>query len=165
MRMMEHSAGPGLEHGDEAAFATEVFGLAKQIAQGLSALGEQGVVELTRVSQAMAAQSLGYGEGDQVVRHRQEAGFLRGGPVLLIASAALWTVAMVAAVELIASARAVRTVIEMAAAPGRAAAEHGLNSAPVVRGDGTLGLRDIVRPVLAEEIRELHFLRPSLRAA
>jgi hypothetical protein len=71
---------------------------------------------------------------------------------------------MVATVELIASARALRAMIEMTASSGRATTEHGFDSAPVVRGDGTLGLRDIVRPVLAEEIRELHFLRPSLRA-
>jgi hypothetical protein len=78
---------------------------------------------------------------------------------LLVSSAALRTVAMVTTMELIASARALRTMIEMTAAPWRAATEHGLNSAPVVRADGTLGLRDITRPVLAEKIRELHFLR------
>src|SRR3954462_14395510 len=106
----------------------------------------------------MTAERFRYGKGDQIVRYWQEAGFLRGRPVLLISSAALGTVAMVATMELIASARTVRAMIEMAATPRRAATEHGLDSAPVVRGDGTLGLRDITRPVLAEEIRELHFL-------
>src|SRR6476620_10099144 len=109
----------------------------------------------------MASKRFRHGEGDQIVRHRQEAGFLRGGPVLLISSAALGAVAMVATVELIHSARAVRAIVEVAAASGRATTKHGLNCAPVVRGDGPLGLRDIMRPVLAEKIRELHFLRPS----
>jgi hypothetical protein len=112
--------------------------------------------------QAMAPERFGYGEGDQIVRHRQKPGFLHGGPVLLISSAALGAAAMIATVELIASARALRAMIEMAATPGRATTEHGLDCAPVVRGDGTLGLRDKTRPVLAEKIRELHFLRPSL---
>ena len=147
-----------MQHGDEAAFTTEVFGIAKEIAQGLSGLGEQGAVEFARMPQTMAPQRFRYGEGDQIVRHWQEAGFLRSGPVLLISSTALRTTAMVATMELIASAGALRAMIEMAATPRRAATEHGLDCAPVVRGDGTLGLRDITRPVLAEEIRELHFL-------
>ena len=74
----------------------------------------------------MASERFGHGEGDQIVRHRQEAGFLRSGPVLLISSAALGAVAMIATMELIASARAVRAMVEMAAAPGRATTEHGL---------------------------------------
>ena len=78
----------------------------------------------------------------------------------MIGGAALGTAAMIATVELILSARALWAIIEMAAASGRATTEHGLNCAPVVRGDGTLGLRDKTRPVLAEKIRELHFLRP-----
>jgi hypothetical protein len=106
----------------------------------------------------MTAERLRYGKGDQIIQYWQKPGFLRGRPVLLISSAALGAAAMVATMELIASARAVWAMIEMAAAPGRAATEHGLDSAPVVRGDGTLGLREITWPVLAEKVRELHFL-------
>ena len=112
----------------------------------------------------MAPQRFGYGEGEQIVGYWQKPGFLRGGPVLLIGGAALGAATMVATMELIASARAVRAMIDMAAPPRRAATEHGFDSAPVIRGDGTLGLRDITRPVLAEEIRELHFLALSLAA-
>lgn len=32
VRMMQHPASPGLQHGDKAAFATEVLGIAKEIA-------------------------------------------------------------------------------------------------------------------------------------
>jgi hypothetical protein len=63
---------------------------------------------------------------------------------------------MVATVELMACARAIRAMIDMAAAPGRAATEHSFHGAPVIREDGTPGLCDIRGPVLAKQIRELH---------
>ena len=49
VRMVQHPPGPGLQHGDKAAFATEVLRLAKEIAERLGALGEQCVVELARM--------------------------------------------------------------------------------------------------------------------
>ena len=49
VRMVQHSPRPGLQHGDKAAFATEVLNIAKEIAQRLGALGEQRAVELARM--------------------------------------------------------------------------------------------------------------------
>jgi hypothetical protein len=40
VRMVQHPPGPGLQHGDKAAFATEVLRLAKEIAERLGALGK-----------------------------------------------------------------------------------------------------------------------------
>src|SRR4029434_6255048 len=59
--MMPHPAGPGLQHGDEAALAAEMGGA--EIAQALGALAWQRVVEFAGMAQAMAAQRLGYGDG------------------------------------------------------------------------------------------------------
>jgi hypothetical protein len=77
----------------------------------------------------------------------------------LIGGAALGAAAMVAAVEDVVGTGAIRAIMMLAAAPRRAATQHGLDRAPLRRRDGTFGLRDITGPVLAKQIRELHFDR------
>jgi hypothetical protein len=114
---------------------------------------------------ALSFQGFWNGDRDQVISHRQEPGFLRRAPLLLIRRPALRTTAMIATMELIVSARAIATMMEVTAASGRAATQHGFYGAPVAGRDGTLRLRDVTRPVLAKQARELHSLRLGLKSA
>jgi hypothetical protein len=62
--MVKHPPGPGLEDGDEAGIATEVFGIAAEVAQSLRALAEQQTIEFARMAQAGRAQLRRDGDGD-----------------------------------------------------------------------------------------------------
>jgi hypothetical protein len=155
--MMEHPAGPGLKDSDEAGLAAEELGIGAEIANGSCALAQEQIVELAGVLEAMRTERFRDGDGDQIVRHGQEASLLRGRPVRSIAGAALGTVAVIAAMELVASAQAIGAMIDMPAKGGCPAGEHGLDRPVLIGGDGCLpDLRDVARPVLAEQSREVH---------
>lgn len=155
--MMEHPAGPGLEDGDEAGLSAEELGIGAEIANGSRALAQEQIVELAGVLEAMRTERFRDGDGDQVVGHGQEASLLRCRPVRSIAGPALGTVAVIAAMELVASAQASGAMIDMPAKGVCPAGEHGLDRPVLIGGDGSLpDLREVTRPVLAEQSREVH---------
>ena len=64
-----------LEHGEEAKFGAEVFGIGADCPQGFCRGAEQDCVNDRLVLQGDSGDLFRHGEDDMEVRHRQQVGF------------------------------------------------------------------------------------------
>ena len=120
VRMVLELATPCVQHAGEAGLTAMRFGR-DHIAQSVSALFEDGVVEFFGMSEAGLAQFCGDGEGHHEVGNRKKFRLLLGCPELLFDRAALRTGAVVATVVGEVGFGAIPTAVEPPAQRGGAA--------------------------------------------
>ena len=98
MRMMHHSAAPGVEHRGDGNLRAEVLGVCGDGEHGLSGGLEQEAIDPPLVLVGHLADCRRQGEDDVIVRHRQQFCLARCQPVLCRACLALGAVPVAARV-------------------------------------------------------------------
>lgn len=145
---------PSVEHAGEAELGPAGLGGA-DVLEGGGALAQEERIEDLGMAQTERTEFLRQGEGDHEVGHRQQAGFLFGGPDLLVECAALRAGAMVTTVIGVVFGVAAVTLIEPPAEDGRAARENAPHG-PVMVGVELVSVSvDVVFPMLTEEFCEM----------
>jgi len=153
MGVVLHLAAPGMEDGGEPATSSLVFG-GDDIGEGPGAFAEDEIVDRLREREAKRAQLCRQREGHHEVGNREETGLLFCGPELLIESAALWAVAVVATVVGEVVFLAIPALVELTAefrGSAREDAAHRFVMSGAQRGAMVTG---VARPMLRQNIGE-----------
>jgi len=155
------SAPPGTrKYPDQADLAADE---ARVLGQGLQRGGgalEQQVVERALMRAGERAQLAGHGEGDQEMRHGQEQRALLREPALGGVVLALWTVAVLARMIGVDQLLARLTEVDLSAQALGAAGLDVVQGAPVRGQHARAEARAVLRPVAAEDLRQLHRRSP-----
>src|SRR5438132_9005838 len=133
---------PGVQDADHADLGAQVFAIEGDLEQGLSAGGEQQVVEQTRVLQSQHVEFVGHSEHNMEVAGGQEFAFAGRQPALAGLCLALGAVPISARVVGDGLMTAVRTGIAMTCAAQKPLTRHKSSRTP---GFTNPRLRDISR--------------------
>ena len=153
VRMVAQVARPGLQHGGQAQLGAQMFGVGRQILQRAGAFPEQRAIPHACGGADRLAQFCGHGEGDEEVRHGQQARALLGQPRERVVAPATRTGAVVAGVmgEVFLATTA---AILLPAQRGRAAAADGAHGGALFLREATPELRHVLRPVRGQYLRQ-----------
>jgi len=154
MRMELELATPGVEHAQDAQLGPQIFIAPGHVLQRPGAFFEPRALPHLLVRAPPGPQTLGHGEGDEVVRDGQELELLSRDPLGRVGVAALGTAPMIAGVIDKIIPAAVRAAIHLSPQDAGAAVEDGLHRPAMGRKDLCAKLPFVRRPMRAQNLSQ-----------
>jgi hypothetical protein len=145
MGMQQKILPPGVQHADHPNLRAQMLGIGSHFQQGLSASGEQQIVEQTRVVQGEHIQLVGYGEHNMEVVRGQKFSFSCRQPALACLRLALGAISISARVigDLLAST--LRTHVYMTTQCCRAASLNSTKRFALLKIEaGSIAIQEVV---------------------